>query len=80
MNSITSGQPRQLNLEQLAALIREIREIFRWSQETLAELTVWNVRTAQRVEHAKSASFDILNFRALATQTPITIAPSTNHA
>ncbi|MDD1965890.1 hypothetical protein NPS29_11210 [Pseudomonas putida] len=80
MNSTTSGQPRQLNLEKLAALIRKMREVFRWSQETLAELTVLNVRTAQRVEHAKSASFDILNLRALATQTPITIAPSTNHA
>jgi hypothetical protein len=80
MNSTTSGQPRQLNLEQFATLIRKMREVFQCSQETLAELTVLNVRTVQCVEYAKSASFDILNPRALATQTPITIAPSTNHA
>lgn len=80
MNSTTSGQPRQLNLEQFAALIHKMREVFQWSQETLAELTVLNARTAQLVEHAKSASFDILNLRALASQVPFTIAPSTNHA
>ncbi|SEQ17352.1 Helix-turn-helix [Pseudomonas sp. NFACC02] len=58
MNSTTSGQPRLLNLEEFAALIRKMREVFQWSQETLAELAGLNVRTVQRVENAKSASFD----------------------
>lgn len=80
MNGTTSGQPLQLNLEEFAALIRKMREIFQWSQETLAELKVLNVQTVQRVEHGKSASFAILNLRAVVTQTPITIAPSRNHA
>ncbi len=54
----TSGQPRLLNLEELAAVIRKMREVFQWSQETLAELAGLNVRTVQRVENAKSASID----------------------
>lgn len=58
MNSNTSGQPRLLNLEEFAALIRKMREVFQWSQETLAELAGLNVRTVQRVETARSASFD----------------------
>lgn len=58
MNSTTSGQPRLLNLEEFAALIRKMREVFQWSQETLAELAGLNVRTVQRVENAKPASFD----------------------
>lgn len=48
-----------LNLEEFAALIRKMREVFQWSQETLAELAGLNVRTVQRVENAKPASFDI---------------------
>lgn len=64
MNSTMSGQPRLLNLDEFAALIRKMREVFQWSQETLAELAGLNVRTVQRVENAKSASFDIR--RALA--------------
>ena len=35
-----------------------MREVFQWSQETLAELAGLNVRTVQRVENAKSASTD----------------------
>lgn len=54
----TTGQPRVLNLEELAAVIRKMREVFQWSQETLAELADLNVRTVQRVENAKSASID----------------------
>lgn len=59
MNSTTSGQPRLLSLAELAALIRRMREVYQWSQETLAKLAGLNVRTVQRVENAKSASFDI---------------------
>jgi transcriptional regulator with XRE-family HTH domain len=47
-----------LSLEEFAALIRKMREVFQWSQETLAELAGLNVRTVQRVENAKSASTD----------------------
>lgn len=54
--STSSGQPRVLSLEEFAALIRKMREVFQWSQETLAELAGLNVRTVQRVENAKSAS------------------------
>ncbi|WP_426234788.1 helix-turn-helix domain-containing protein [Pseudomonas sp. TWP3-2] len=54
----TTGQPRMLNLDEFAALVRKMREIFQWSQETLAELAGLNVRTIQRVENAKSASID----------------------
>jgi len=70
MNSTTSGQPRLLNLEEFAALIRKMREVFQWSQETLAELAGLHVRTVQRVENAKSASFDTR--RALARAFEIT--------
>ncbi|QCY14151.1 helix-turn-helix domain-containing protein [Pseudomonas sp. MPC6] len=57
MNSNTaSSQPRMLSLEELATLIRKMREAFQWTQETLAELAGLNVRTVQRVENAKSAS------------------------
>ncbi|GFZ63177.1 hypothetical protein PSE10A_56880 [Pseudomonas amygdali pv. eriobotryae] len=58
MNSTTSAQPRLMNLEEFAALIRKMREVFQWSQETLAEVAGLSVRTVQRVENAKSASFD----------------------
>ena len=50
MNTNTSSsQPRVLSLEEFAALIRKMREIFQWSQETLAELAGLNVRTIQRL-------------------------------
>lgn len=52
------GQPRMLSLEEFAVLIRTMREVYHWSQETLAELAGLNVRTVQRVESAKSASAD----------------------
>lgn len=54
----SAGQPRVLSLEEFAALIRKMREVFQWAQETLAELAGLNVRTVQRVENAKSASTD----------------------
>ena len=66
MNTNTSGQPRMLNLEEFAALIRKMREVVQWSQETLAELAGLNVRTVQRVENAKSASIDTRRALAVA--------------
>lgn len=56
MNTSTSGQPHMLNLEEFAALIRKIREVVQWSQETLTELAGLNVRSVQRVENAKPAT------------------------
>lgn len=60
-----SGQPRLLNLEELAVVVRLMREALGWSQETLAEFARISPRTIQRVENAKSASFDTR--RALAS-------------
>ncbi len=65
MDKPTPRKPRPLSLEEFAVLIRNLREIHQWSQETLAELAVLNVRTVQRVENAKSASADTR--RALAS-------------
>ncbi|MNR67325.1 hypothetical protein D3C85_1912600 [compost metagenome] len=47
-----------LSLEEFAALVRKMREVFQWSQETLAELAGLNVRIVQLFENAKSASTD----------------------
>lgn len=60
-----SGQPRPLTLEELATVVRLMRETIGWSQETLAEFARLSPRTIQRVENAKSASFDTR--RALAS-------------
>lgn len=67
MNTNTSSsQPRVLSLEEFSTLIRKMREVFQWSQETLAELAGLNVRTVQRVENAKSASTDTRRALAVA--------------
>lgn len=57
-NQTCSGQARLLTLEELAIVVRLMREALQWSQETLAELAGIHPRTIQRVENAKSASFD----------------------
>ena len=67
MKSTTTGQPRLLKLEEFAALIRKMREVFQWSQETLAELAGLHVRTVQRVENAKSAMRYVENWKMVAT-------------
>jgi transcriptional regulator with XRE-family HTH domain len=43
---------------ELAAMTRMFREMRRWSQEQLADLSGLNVRTIQRVEQAMPASLD----------------------
>lgn len=46
MDTTTSGQPRMLNLDELTALIRKVREVFQWALETFAELVGLNFWTA----------------------------------
>ena len=66
MNSTeTNQQPRLLTPEELAFCIRAFREARQWSQEQLAEISHLSVRTIQRVEKGKAASFDTR--RALAS-------------
>jgi len=54
----TINPPRLLTPEEMAFCSRLFREMRRWSQEQLAEISGLNVRTIQRVEQGESASFD----------------------
>ena len=54
----TNQQPRLLTPDELAFCIRAFREARQWSQEQLAEISRLNVRTIQRIEKGKVASFD----------------------
>src|SRR5690349_22309244 len=66
MNAIeNSQQTRLLTLAELAVCLRMFRDMRKWSQEQLAEISGLNVRTIQRVEQGASASFDTR--RALAS-------------
>lgn len=60
-----SAQPRNLTPEELALLVRTLREAKRWSQEQLADIAKVSVRTVQRVEEGQSSSIDTR--RALAS-------------
>jgi transcriptional regulator with XRE-family HTH domain len=51
-------QTRLLTPAELAVCIKLFRDIRRWSQEQLAEISGLNVRTVQRVEQGLSASVD----------------------
>jgi transcriptional regulator with XRE-family HTH domain len=51
-------QTRLLTPAELAACIRMFREMRKWSQEQLAEVSGLNVRTIQRIEQGLSASID----------------------
>jgi transcriptional regulator with XRE-family HTH domain len=53
-----STQPRVLNAEELAALVKIIRDIRKWSQELLSEISGLSVRTIQRVENGQSSGLD----------------------
>lgn len=56
---MTTATPlRLLTPAEVGACIRQFRELCRWSQEQLAEISGLNVRTVQRVEQGDSASFD----------------------
>ena len=61
----STQQTRLLTPAELAVCIRMFREMRQWSQEQLAEISGFNVRTVQRVEQGLSASLDTR--RALAS-------------
>lgn len=51
-------QARMMSNEELALLVKLMRDSKKWTQEQLAEISNLNIRTIQRVENATSASFD----------------------
>ena len=61
----TPVQPRTLTPQELAALVRTLRDNKGWSQEQLAEIAKLSTRTVQRVEEGLPASLDTR--RALAS-------------
>lgn len=61
----TPIQPRILTPEELAVLVRTLRDNKGWSQEQLAEIARLSTRTVQRVEEGLPASLDTR--RALAS-------------
>ncbi|WP_129780948.1 helix-turn-helix domain-containing protein [Peristeroidobacter soli] len=58
MSTTENTQPRLLTPDELAICVRMFREARHWSQEQLAEISCLNVRTIQRVEQGRAASFD----------------------
>jgi len=63
---VNQQQARVISNEELATLVKIMRISNSWSQEQLAELTRLNVRTIQRVENGKGASFDTRRALAVA--------------
>ncbi len=61
----TPVQPRALTPEELAVVIRTLRDKKGWSQEQLAEIAKLSTRTVQRVEEGRPSSLDTR--RALAS-------------
>lgn len=60
-----TAQPRLLTSAELAAVIKTFREVRKWSQEQLAEISGLTARTIQRVEQGTPSSVDTR--RALAS-------------
>lgn len=65
MSSFDSVETRVLSKDELGHVIRYLRELREWSQETLAELAKTTPRTIQRVEAGAGASLNTL--RSLAS-------------
>lgn len=61
----TTAQPRLLTPAELAAVIKTLREVRKWSQEQLAEISGLTARTIQRAEQGTPSSVDTR--RALAS-------------
>ncbi|AWL27897.1 helix-turn-helix domain-containing protein [Acinetobacter defluvii] len=55
---MTQQQARIINNDELAILVKVLRDARKWTQEQLAEISNLNIRTIQRVENGVSASFD----------------------
>ena len=65
MSSFDNVETRVLNKDELGYVVRYLRELRQWSQETLAELAKTTPRTIQRVEAGAGASGNTL--RSLAS-------------
>ena len=55
---MTQQQARIISNDELAVLVKVMRDARKWTQEQLAEISNLNIRTIQRVENGVSASFD----------------------
>lgn len=55
---MTQQQARIISNDELAVLVKVMRDARKWTQEQLAEISSLNIRTIQRVENGASASFD----------------------
>lgn len=55
---MTQQDARTINNDELAILVKMMRDFRKWTQEQLSEIAGLNVRTIQRVENSVSASFD----------------------
>ncbi len=65
MNTKKENAPRLLTSKEFGALITITRDMHKWTQETLSELSRLNVRTIQRIEKGEPASVETK--RALAS-------------
>lgn len=63
---MTQKETRVINNDELAVLVKLIREARKWTQEQLSEISGLNIRTIQRVESGKAASFDTRRALAVA--------------
>ena len=59
-------KPKPLNGEELAGIIRMLREMRQWSQDTLSALSKLSIRTIQRVESGEPSNADTRRALALA--------------
>lgn len=57
-NTQQSSQARSLTPEELATLVRSLREARLWSQEQLAQISGLSSRTVQRIEDAQPSTLD----------------------
>lgn len=62
--TINQHKPGLFTPEELALVVKTLRETRKWSQELLSEISGIHVRTIQRIEKGKPASID--SYRALA--------------
>lgn len=58
MDAAQATLPRNLTHNELAVLVRTFREMRKWSQEQLAEISGPNSRTVQRIEKGEPSSVD----------------------
>lgn len=66
MTTEQTNQPRVLDPEELAAFVKIMRDIRKWSQEQLSGISGLSVRTIQRVERGQPSDLDTRRALALA--------------